>query len=125
MSRSTDAQRLGRAWETRAAVFLADQGFDILQQGYRCRLGELDIVGSDGAGLVIVEVRARSKSEKGSAIETIGHRKRRRIVNATRHFLMKNPHWHARPIRFDVVAIDGIETDQPEIQWIRNAFDAS
>jgi putative endonuclease len=125
MSPGNDAQRRGKTWEARAARFLADRGFDILTTGYRCRLGELDIVGSDGAGLVVVEVRARSSSEKGSAIETIGHRKRRRIVNATRHFLMKHPAWHARPIRFDVIAIDGIESDNPAIQWVRNAFDAA
>jgi len=120
-----DAQRRGKTWEAYAARFLADHGLDILTQGYRCRLGELDIVGSDGVGLVVVEVRARSRSNKGTAIETIGRRKRRHIVNATRHYLMKHPAWHARPIRFDVIAIDGIETDKPEIQWIRNAFDAS
>jgi Holliday junction resolvase-like predicted endonuclease len=38
---------------------------------------------------------------------------------------MKHPAWHARPIRFDVIAIDGIESDNPAIQWVRNAFDAA
>jgi putative endonuclease len=125
MSPGSDAQRRGKTWEKRAARFLADQGLRILTTGYRCRLGELDIVGSDAVGLVVVEVRARSSGSKGSAIDTVGHLKQRRIVNATRHFLMKHPAWHARPIRFDVIAIDGIDSDTPKIQWVRNAFDAA
>lgn len=125
MSPGSDAQRRGKTWEERAASYLVDQGLDILTTGYRCRLGELDIVGVDDGGLVVVEVRARSRGNRGTAIETIGHLKRRRIVNATRHFLMKHPAWHARPIRFDVIAIDGIESDNPAIQWVRNAFDAA
>ena len=125
MSPGRDAQDRGRAWELRAAEFLTDQGVRILAQGYRCRMGELDIIGSEGPVLVIVEVRARSSSSKARAIETIGASKRRRIINATRHFLMRNPDWFSRSIRFDVVAIDGIETSSPEINWQRNAFDAA
>lgn len=125
MNPGGDSQSLGRYWESRAAEYLERRGIDILARGYRCRLGEIDIVGRDGDGLVIVEVRARSRTTKGSALETIGHRKRQRIVRATHHFLMRNPEWHARPIRFDVVAIDGIESPAPAIAWVRNAFDAA
>ncbi len=125
MSGGGDAQSLGRLWESRAAAYLEQHGLRILARGYRCRLGELDIVGRDGDGLVVVEVRARRRTSKGTALETIGHRKRQRIVRATRHFLMLNPEWDRRPIRFDVVAIDGIETDAPQIAWVRNAFDAA
>ena len=125
MRAGRDAQRLGRFWESYAAEFLTRQDFRIIAQGYRCRLGELDIIGSDGPGLVIVEVRARKSSNRGSAVETIGNLKRRRIVNATRHFLMHNPSWSSQPIRFDVIAVDGIETSKPRIRWVQNAFDGT
>lgn len=125
MSPGRVSQDRGHCWETRAAEFLSTQGLCILTRGYRCRLGELDIIASDGASLVIVEVRARSRTHKGSAIATIGPRKRRRIVNATRHYLMKHPAWFSKPIRFDVVAIDEIETSEPVLNWIPNAFDAT
>ena len=125
MNRGQDALARGRAWEMRAAEFLTDQGLRILAQGYRCRMGELDIIASEGAVLVIIEVRARSSSSKAKAIETIGPNKRKRIIKATRHFLMRNPTWFSRSIRFDVVSIDGIETGHPDINWQRNAFDAA
>jgi putative endonuclease len=115
----------GRLWEARAASYLEQRGLAILARGYRCRLGELDLVCRDDRQLVIVEVRARSRGAFCSAIESIDAHKRRRIVQATRHLLMRHAEWHAATIRFDVVAFEAIDTADPQIQWIRNAFDAS
>ena len=79
----------GRHWEAVAADYLEDRGLTVLARGLRCRLGELDLVCCDGPVLVVVEVRARSRSSFGSAVESIGPRKRARIVQATRYFLMR------------------------------------
>jgi putative endonuclease len=115
----------GRLWESRAAAHLERHGLEILARGYRCRLGELDLVCRDDRQLVIVEVRARGRSAICSAAESIGPHKRRRIVQATRHLLMRHAEWQAAPIRFDVVAFDAIDAPEPRIEWIKNAFDAA
>lgn len=114
----------GRRWENAAGTFLEDNGLTIVARGYRCRLGEIDLVCRDGAALVIVEVRARATADFGTAVETITHGKRRRIVQATRHLLMRRPEWQELPIRFDVVAFDGIDTGEARTSWIKSAFDA-
>lgn len=119
------ADRGGALWEARAAEYLEGQGLEVVARGYRCRLGELDLVCRDGAHLVVVEVRARGAAALVSAIESIGPRKIERIVRATRHFLMRNRSWRDHPVRFDVVAFDAIDTAEPRVQWLRNAFDAS
>ena len=115
----------GRLWESRAAAYLEERGLELLGRGYRCRMGELDLVCRDGRELVIVEVRARSRGALCSAIDSIDVHKRRRIVQATRHWLMRHPAWATAVIRFDVVAIDAIDTAEPQIEWVRNAFEAS
>jgi len=120
-----DRHRRGRAWEDAAARFLAAHGLTIVARGYRCRLGELDIVCLDGEALVVVEVRARARTLRGGAAETIDWRKQQKIINATRHFLMRNPHWFERALRFDVIAVDAIDTDEPQLHWLRSAFDGS
>jgi putative endonuclease len=114
----------GRLWESRAAAHLERHGLTILARGYRCRLGELDLVCRDDSALVIVEVRARSRGAVASAVESIDAHKRRRIVQATRHLLMRHASWQNAVIRFDVVAFDAIDTPEPQFQWIKNAFDA-
>jgi len=115
----------GRLFESRAADYLEQQGLTILTRGYRCRLGELDLVCRDQRHIVIVEVRARSRGAYCSAVDSVGPSKRRRIVQATRHLLMRHAEWQAAPIRFDVVAFDDIDTGCPRLLWIKNAFDAS
>ncbi len=114
----------GRLWESRAAAHLEKHGLVILARGYRCRLGEIDLVCRDDDHLVIVEVRARGRGALCSAVESIDAHKRRRIVQATRHLLMRNAGWQTAAVRFDVVAFDGIDAPEPRIQWIKNAFDA-
>jgi len=115
----------GRLWEARAAAYLEGCGLTVLTRSYRCRLGEIDLVCRDDRYLVIVEVRARSSSALCSAVDSIGAGKRRRIVLATRHLLMRHSEWHAAPIRFDVVAFDAIDEAQPQVRWIKDAFDGS
>src|SRR5512138_3230813 len=110
----------GLVWESRAAEYLETHGLRVVVRGYRCRLGELDLVCQDGRHLVIVEVSARASGALTSAVESIGPSKRRRIIQATRHLLLRHREWHAAPIRFDVVAFDGIDGPAPEVRWIRN-----
>jgi putative endonuclease len=124
MSRRTGSREAGDAWEQRVCEYLTRHGLDIVSRGYCCRLGELDILATDGDGLIVVEVRARRQAGFGSALETVGVRKQQRIIRATRHFLMRNPVWHSRPIRFDVIAIDGIASADPSVTWVQNAFGA-
>jgi putative endonuclease len=115
----------GRLWESRAAAFLEQQGLVLLARGYRCRLGELDLVMRDGRLIVVVEVRARSAAAYCSAVDSIGPHKRRRIIQATRHLLMRHAALQTAPIRFDVVAFDAIDDIEPRVHWIRNAFEGS
>jgi putative endonuclease len=115
----------GRLWEAHAATYLEACGLTVLARGYRCRLGEIDLVCRDDSHLVIVEVRARGSGALCSAVDSIGAAKRRRIVLATRHLLMRHSEWQAAPIRFDVVTFDAIDRAEPQVRWIKNAFDGS
>jgi putative endonuclease len=115
----------GRHWEAVAGEYLERHGLTVVARGYRCRLGEIDLVCRDGATLVIVEVRARSSNAYVAAVFSIDHRKRKRIIQATRHLLMRRHEWRSVAVRFDVVCFDSIDTDLPRVQWIKSAFDAS
>ena len=80
-----------------------------MDRNYRCRIGELDIVASDGRVLVVAEVRMRSSDRYGGAAASVTWRKRQRIVRATRHLLAMQPALAALPVRFDVLLADGAE----------------
>jgi putative endonuclease len=114
----TPAQATGGDAEERAAVLLARHGLAIVQRNYRTRVGEIDLVARDGTCLVFVEVRSRASAAYGGALGSITPRKRRRIVAAARHFLLRFT--RVPPCRFDVITF---QHGEPE--WIRGAFDAS
>jgi len=111
----------GRSAEQLAARYLTGQGLVLVASNHRARVGELDLVMRDGQVLVIVEVRSRTSTRVATPAETIDRHKRRRIVLATRHFILQNRCYRAWPLRFDVVAVTG-ELDAAEIRWIRAAF---
>lgn len=117
------ARRDGQYWEDQASRYLRSHGLRVLEARYRCRFGELDLVCAHCESLVIVEVRARGRGSFVRALETIDAAKRRKLVQTTRHLLMTHPQWGELPLRFDVVAIDDIDSAHPRYEWIRNAFD--
>ena len=87
--------------------------------GPRRRGGEIDLILRDRDGtLVFVEVRRRGSVSHGGAAASIGAAKRRSLMLAVQHYLLR---FAAPPAcRFDVVAIDG-----DELVWLPAAFDAT
>jgi len=117
--------RDGRHWENFASKHLARNGLEIVERNFACRFGEIDLIARDGDSIVIVEVRARSTSRFGSALESVNWHKQERILKTARYFLMRNPEWSGWPLRIDVIAIDGIESATPRLNWVKSAFDAT
>ncbi len=114
---------LGSLGESLACTALEQQGYAIIATRYRTRAGEIDIVARDGGCLVFVEVKARRHTECGTPAEAVTPRKQRRIIAMARDFMARHQS-DATSCRFDVVAVLLPDGD-PEIDIIRNAFDAS
>jgi putative endonuclease len=114
-------KQAGDAAEDLALGYLRHQGLRLHARNYRTPGrggGEIDLIlwAPDGT-LVFVEVRQRRSRSYGGAEASVTYAKRRRIVWAARHFLMRLG--QEPPCRFDVVAV------HPQgITWLRAAFDA-
>ena len=112
-------RRVGSQYEQVAAEYLAAKGYRILEQNYRKRGGELDIVARDGNMLVICEVKYRSTQAKGNPLEAVGIQKQRQISKMTAHYLLSRGLRLEVPVRFDVIGIEG----DGSITHITNAFE--
>jgi putative endonuclease len=75
--------------------------------------------------LTIVEVRQRVRADFGGAQASVTARKQRRIVRATRFFLLRQAEWRAYLVRFDVLALEGLPGGKHRIVWIKDAFRAT
>lgn len=108
----------GAKAEQVAAEFLQRQGLKLLQQNYRCRYGEIDLILQEGDTLVFTEVRLRSRNDFGGAAASIDARKRLRLMRAAQHYLAAVG--NIPPCRFDAVLLQTL--DERNMEWIRNAF---
>lgn len=111
----------GQWAEELALKTLEARGLKLLERNYRCPQGELDLVLLDGGCLVVAEVRYRRDANHGSAAETVGPDKRRKLTLATQHFLRSHADLRRKPLRFDVVAVAG-EGESAAVEWIQDAF---
>ena len=111
---------IGSEAERFARTFLEQQGLIFVMQNYRCRSGEIDLVMQDGDELVFVEVKYRSKSQHGSAIEYFHASKKRKFESAVMHYMQeKNFNPSIVPHRIDLVGIEG-SGQQQNINWLKS-----
>ena len=123
MSSGGDRRLLGRWGESRVAEELRQKGYRILAANWRCRLGEIDLIASDGAYICFVEVKLRKDDSFAQAREFVDHRKQEKIRRTARFYLTTHP-TELQP-RFDVAEVyapQGTETKKPKLIYLENAF---
>ena len=118
-----ESRLLGRWGEALAAEYLRKKGFRILEAGWRCRFGEIDLIAADRKYLCFVEVKLRKSAAFGGAGEFVDRRKQEKLRATAELYLSQSP-TELQP-RFDVIEIyapRGMDTLKPDIRQIPNAF---
>jgi ribonuclease HII len=113
----------GEAGEAMAAAHLRRLGYEVLCSRYRCREGEVDLVARDGETTAFVEVKAR-RGRHSSPAESVGYRKRSRLVAAARAWVDENGA-HDLPCRFDIAEVFLHPDGNGTVNVIKGAFFAS
>lgn len=99
---------LGRAGEDRAAAYLHDRGYTILDRNWRCPEGEIDIVAARGGRIIAVEVKTRSGIAYGHPFAAIDDRKLARLWRLAVAWATAHPDASRRQrISVDAIAIVG------------------
>lgn len=111
---------IGTSYERMAADHLRRSGLQIIEHNFRSRSGEIDLICIDQTTIVFVEVKMRRSESFGGPAAAVTGTKQAKIKRCASFYLtMKN--LHRCNCRFDVVAI--LDTgDNPQIEWIQNAF---
>jgi putative endonuclease len=115
---------LGHYGEVLAKRYLKAQGYQILEENFQSKIGEIDLIAKDGQTICFVEVKTRQSLDQGQPYEAIHAWKIRKLSQVALLYLKYTYNSLDVPSRFDVVSIiQG--TDRPvTIQHIKNAFDS-
>ena len=114
-------QKFGEEGETIAVRHLKKMGYTILEQNYRTKQGEIDIVAKDKDTLVFVEVKTRCNCRFGSPFDAVDLRKQQQISRVALAF-MNQRRYGEMEVRFDVIGVY-FEGTSPRIELIKNAFE--
>ncbi len=111
---------LGSWGENRAALYLENQGLKIVERGFRCRFGEIDIIAQNSEVLVFCEVKTRRRESFAEPQEAVSRAKQRRLIKTAGWYLNQRS-WDGE-LRFDVIAILAPGGREPIVEWIQDAF---
>ncbi len=97
----------GRAAENAAAEYLIERGFKVLEQNWRTRWCEIDIVAEKDKVVYFVEVKFRKNENWGSGLEYITPKKLKQMQFAA-EFWVSNKNWTGD---YNLSAIEVTSTD--------------
>lgn len=95
--------KTGQLGELIAKKYLEDKGYKILEQNYRSRFGEIDLVVQKGKELIVVEVRTKRGLDFGTPEESLNKRKLRKLWFNAQGYASR-VRWKG-PYRIDAVCI--------------------
>lgn len=104
----------GTLYEDRAAKFLEENSYKILEKNYLGKHGEIDLIALIDRQIVFIEVKYRETTEYGYGVEAVDKRKSRRIYKTAEEYLIKN-HMEDHDIRFDCISY--LKDEQ---KWLKN-----
>ncbi|MDR2510458.1 MAG: YraN family protein [Spirochaetaceae bacterium] len=101
----------GRFGEELAARELEKLGITVIERNFRALGGEIDLIGVEEATLVFVEVKNWTRYSIGDLEISINKKKRERIIETAKYFMLNNRKYSDMSVRFDIIFIgDGAVT---------------
>ena len=120
-------RKIGNEGESEACRYLKENGYQIVCRNYRSGRNEIDIIACDKRYILFIEVKTRSQKNYAEAARAVNLKKRHGLIRAAKAFIASNPCFTEKFPSFDVMEIYNNKDplSQPEINHIKNAFDAS
>ena len=100
---------------------LQEEGYRILEKNYHSPWGEIDIIAKEGASLVFIEVKTRTKESVDHTKYSITKSKQTKITKTAMAFLVNFNDPEVQEYRFDVIILKKTG-NHLDINHFKNAF---
>ena len=103
--------RIGIQGEAAACKYLIDTGYRIVNQNWKCRVGELDIIALKNKCLTIIEVKTRKEGAYGdfSPFAAVNYTKEAKIKRLAEIYLEFNKFklrgMRIKKVQFDIIGV--------------------
>lgn len=114
-------KKLGYLGEKIVTEYLLKKGYEIIENNYCIRGGEIDIIAKYDGFLAFVEVKTRKLGSLTSGLEAVTLKKQKLVIRTAECFIYKNKIVDLQP-RFDVAEVIVDENIVPQINYIENAY---
>lgn len=121
MKITRSSKELGDYGEELAKQFLEAASYSIIEQNFRCKIGELDIIAKHQEFLVFCEVKTRIASQYIHPTASVTQRKIKTLRKLGIFYTQKYSLYHLQP-RFDVISIQVYSNQSPKIEHFINAL---
>lgn len=97
-------QKLGKIGEQLAVSYLQKHGYRVVEQNFKARYGEIDIICTKDKTLIFVEVKTRIGEKFGKPEEAVTPRKLNEVIKTAEFYTATHDHL-PEALRIDVIAI--------------------
>lgn len=108
----------GDLGESLATKYLQSKGAYIIENKFKIKSGEIDIITKLDEDIVFVEVKSRTNVKFGYPSEAVNYKKIKKITDIAKYYILKNNLYNTS-IRFDVIEV---YLKDKKINHIVNAF---
>jgi len=115
-------QSTGATGEAIAINYLKNKGYDIIEQNWHCRAGEIDIVARESDIYIFCEVKTRRSNSTQQAFMNITEHKAEKMIKAAQHYIheheLEDVLW-----RIDAIGIALPKNGQAIIDHVEDVLD--
>ena len=95
--------KTGQLGEKIAKEYLEKKGYKIIDQNYRTKFAEIDLIAKKGEELIFIEIRTKTSNLFGSPEESLNPRKLRKLFFSAKSYASRIG-WSG-PFRIDAVCV--------------------
>lgn len=107
---------IGALKEDMAISYLEENGFEIIERNFKCKIGEIDVIAKKDDVIRFIEIKYRKGNVAGGAHYAISKSKLIKISKIANFYIMTHPNGNGS------YSIDAIIIENDCIEYLENIF---